>query len=399
MKLLLISRCPPYPLYLGDRLIVFHLAEELARRGYVIDLLAFYDRESDPEETDHYRALFREIKLIREPRRSYFGRLMLPGQMFPRRADEAWSPEMWREIDSRLRSERYDVVQAFGGVHVYEYRPLMRQTPNLIVPYESYSLYLSRTLRQGGLRAGTRLRLLAARRFERAMFAGFDRVVVLTDVDAEALRTLNPTLPLAVIPNGIDLEYFTPHKATPGDSQIILFIGNYEYAPNVDAAIFLAREVFPHVRHALPAAKLLLVGNAPTPQMQSLANGSAGAIEVTGRVADVRPYLESAAVFAAPLRYGAGIKNKVLEAMAMGKAIAGTRLSADGIGLIDGEHILFADGAAGLGGALTRLLQDRAMRERMGYTNRALIEARFTWARVADQYISLYQQIRGEKGK
>jgi glycosyltransferase involved in cell wall biosynthesis len=124
--------------------------------------------------------------------------------------------------------------------------------------------------------------------------------------------------------------------------------------------------------------------------MQALASEG---IEVTGRVPDVRPYLEQATLFVCPLRFGAGIKNKVLEAMAMGKPIVATRLSADGIGLIEGEHVLYGSSAEMLGAAVLRLLHDNDLRQRMAQANRRLIETRFTWERVADQYEALYRDL------
>jgi polysaccharide biosynthesis protein PslH len=393
VNLLLISRCPPYPLHLGDRLIVYHLAEQLAARGYTIDLLAFYDRDGDQESVAPYRSFFRHIQLIREPRRStlaYLARLLCG--MFPQHAGAAWSPDMWQAIQSRLAAEHYDVIQVFGGVQVYEYQALIRHIPNLIVPYESYSLFLDRAMTQAPAARQIMLRAqrVMASRFEKAMFANYGRVVVVTEVDAAALRALNPALPLRVIPNGIDLEYFNPAGLAVSPHPTLLFTGNYEYAPNVDAALFLAREIFPRVKQRLPEARLWLVGNAPPPEMRALAGE---AIEVTGRVADVRPYLEQATLFICPLRFGAGIKNKVLEAMAMRKPIVATKLSADGIGLIEGEHVLYGDSAEKLGAAALRLLQDGALRQRMAQANRQLIEARFTWSRVADQYEALYREL------
>lgn len=393
LKLLLISRCPPYPLHLGDRLIPYHLTERLAARGHEIDLLAFYDRPTDPDEIGHYRALFQHIELIPEPKRGTLTYLARLRRMFPRRADEAWSPAMWQAIESRLAVGRYDVIQFFGGVQVYEYRALAQGTPNLIVPYESYSLFLARRMAQTrgfSARLMTALQTFAARRYERAMFRGFGRVVVLTDVDAAALTQLAPGLPVRVIPNGIDLARFPP--AEPATAPILLFVGNYEYPPNLDAALFLARQIFPLVRATLPEARLMLVGSAPPPELQALQDDQ---ITVTGRVPDVQPYLAQAALFISPLRFGAGIKNKVLEAMAMGKALVATPLSADGIGLRAGEHALFGESAEALAGAALQLLRAPDLRQRMGAANRALIASRFTWDRVADAYEALYAEIVG----
>ena len=345
MRILLISRCPPFPLHFGDRLIVYHLARMLHQRGHNIDLLAFYDRDED--ETDAARAAYADsfdhITLIRERPRSSaaYLRRVLPGAHFPRRADDAWSPTMWRAIESRLASADYDVVHLFGGVQVYEYAALLADLPTVITPYESYSLYLRRELAAGGswaARARLSMQLMAARAYESFMFASYGRVVVVSEADRTELLRHAPSLPVEVIPNGVDLAYFQPQPVMR-DPSAVLFVGNYEYAPNLDAALLLARAIMPAVRARIPDAKLWLVGNGPPDELRALADEL---VIVYGRVDDVRPYLAQAAVFACPLRFGAGIKNKVLEALAMECPVVATPLSIDGIGVQSGHDVLLA---------------------------------------------------------
>lgn len=389
MRLLLISRCPPHPVHLGDRLIIHHLSREFVRRGHTLDLLAFYDRPTDPDEVAVYRDRFREVLLIPEVQRgglSYLRRLLIPNGLFPTQAQAAWSPQMWRSIEARL--PQVDRVMCFGGIQVYEYRTLVKRKPNLIVPYESYSLFLKRAFGrevslQGRIRLG--LMMILARAYEQRMFRGFDQVSVLTDVDAAALRRLDPSLPLTVIPNGIDPKDFpAPDFETPKITPQLIFVGNYEYAPNADAALFLAREIFPLVQAQIPQAQLLLVGNAPPEELRTL---NRPGVKVTGRVPEVYPLLAGASVLVCPLRYGAGIKNKVLEGMAAGLPLVVTPLSADGIGLIEGVHAHFGMDAPQLAKGIIALLRDPDQACRMGQSNRALIESKFTWESVADQYL------------
>ena len=313
--------------------------------------------------------------------------------MYPARADQSWSPEMWDAINGQLNDHHYDLVQLFGGVQVYEYRELVRHLPNLIVPYEAYSLFLERLLTQQvqpWQRAAVWLQLQVARAYERRMYVEYDGVVVLSETDAETLKMLQPTLPLHVIPNGIDTEYFKPSGSATPEPSTLLFVGNYEYAPNVDAALHLVHEIFPLVQEAIPQARLCLVGNAPPASLSALANSH---IEVTGRVPDVRPYLERATLVISPLRLGAGIKNKILEAMAMTKSIVATPLSCEGIGLVEGAHVLFGTSSAELAAAAIRLVNNSELRVTMGIANRQLIERSYTWQHVAERYEALYAGI------
>jgi len=387
--ILLISRCPPYPLHLGDRLIIWHLARELSQRGYIIDLLALYDRDDDPALVGEYRSFFRHIELFREPARdslTYLRRLVDRSARFPQSAGRGFCPPLWRAIADYLSRYDYDLAHCFGSISVYEFYTLFRDRPNVITPYESHALYLQSAAAQGDWKS--RLRLPLVRRFERFMFTPFDRTVVISAADRGLLLNLNPALDIAVIPNGIELERFQP-RALEREPSTLLFVGNFDYAPNQDAARILAHQVLPSVQQALPAARLQLVGANPPAWLRDLANDQ---IEVSGRVPDVAPYLARATVFVCPLRIGAGLKNKVLEALAMGIPVVATPLSLDGINVRDGETALVA-GIDDISAQTLKLLGDSALRERLSTGGRALIESQYSWAQTASSYERLYDEI------
>lgn len=394
MRLLIISRCPPVPLHLGDRLILYHLAQQFHARGWTLDLLAFYQYDDDPAlfEASPARACFRYTHLIRETPRTqwqYLHRALLPAMRFPARAEAAWSPEMWRAIEQWLTGERYDALQLFGGVQVYEFARALGGQPAIITPYESYSLYLKRQTASGQVN-GLLLALQhqIARLYERFMFAPYARAVVVSEQDRAELLDINPALSVEVIPNGIDLEYWQP-QPIEREPATLVFTGNYDYAPNRDAALFLARVVLPAVRRIVPQAQLLLVGNAPPPELQALASDH---IVVTGRVEDMRPYLARATLYACPLRFGAGIKNKVLEALVMGCPVIATPLSADGIAVRDGHDIVLAP-LEQFAERVVNLLNDTSLCAALSVNGRALIAARYDWAQVADAYERLYAAV------
>ena len=210
--------------------------------------------------------------------------------------------------------------------------------------------------------------------------------MVVSDRDREELVRINPALKVTVIPNGVDTYEFRPRPVQRIPA--LLFVGNYEYAPNVDAALRLATEIFPLVKSRVPQAHLWLVGNAPPPELTALASNS---IRVTGRVPDVRPYLARASAFVSPLRLGAGIKNKILEALAMGCPVVATPVSLDGIAARDGQEALSADGTDMID-AIVHLLQDEDLRTTLSTNGRTLIESRYSWNHVAEQYEHLYKK-------
>ncbi len=387
--ILFISRCPPYPLHFGDRLIIWHLARELAGRGHTIDLLALYDREDDPQEIDEYRDFFRHIELIRETSRSgeaYLRRLLNPSVRFAKNADMSFSPELWRQIERHLQRYDYDVAHCFGSVSVYEFHPLFADMPNLITPYESHALYLESAARQGQVSA--RLRLPVVRRLERFMFTPYGRTVVIAEKDRETLRSLQPELAVDLIPNGIELGRF-PLRGAGRASETLLFVGNFEYRPNQDAARLLIGQIMPALWQQMPQTQLQLVGNNPPDWMLNLADSR---IDVTGRVPDVQPYLARATAFICPLRMGAGLKNKVLEALAMGIPVVATPLSVDGIKVEHGRSAIIAE-AKDIAAAALEVLRDEGLRQRLSVRGRELVESEYSWEQTAASYERLYDEL------
>ncbi|MEL7436683.1 MAG: glycosyltransferase, partial [Chloroflexota bacterium] len=207
-RILLISRCPPYPLHLGDRLIIWHLARELSARGYTFDLCALTQSPADADDIPEYASFFDTIHLFPERQRTplmYLQRLL--GRHYPRQAKQAWQPELWHTVETLLSENDYDAIHLFGGVHVYELAYLLKDQPTVITPYESFSLYLDREWQQHQ-QITTLLNRTIARQFESWMFTPYDITTVLTEQDADVLASLDKQLTLEVIPNGIDLADF-----------------------------------------------------------------------------------------------------------------------------------------------------------------------------------------------
>jgi glycosyltransferase involved in cell wall biosynthesis len=306
---------------------------------------------------------------------------------------------MWQRIKERLNSQVYDVVHLFGGIQVYEFAELLTDQPTVITPYESYSLYLEREYAHSAddpplRRMMAWLRLRMAKNFESWMFNRFDQVVVVSKKDARVFRELNPKLRMTVIPNGVDIVRFTP-SGEPAHRPILIFTGNFAYKPNYDTALLLVEKIFPAVRKHVPKAHLMLVGIDPPPRLLKI--GESEHITVTGRVPDVRVYLDQAAAFVCPMRLGAGIKNKILEAMAMGVPVVATPMSCDGIDVTDGENVLLAEKPSDMVKQIIRLIKSRSLRERVGVAGRELVEEHYTWGCVAAQYEALYRHVREAK--
>lgn len=206
-----------------------------------------------------------------------------------------------------------------------------------------------------------------------------DRVIAVSDEDAAAIRLLGQPR-VDVVDNGVDPEYFASVEG-PHDPATILFLGALDWRPNQDALDLLLSRVFPEVRRQVPQARLLIVGRHPSPALVNRAANMAG-IELHADVPDVRPYLGRAGVMAVPLRIGGGSRLKILEALASGVPVVSTRVGAEGLRLVPGEHFVEADGDA-LAAALVHACRNPTEMMRMAESGRTLVRARYDWRQLA----------------
>ena len=195
-----------------------------------------------------------------------------------------------------------------------------------------------------------------------------------------------------VVPNGVDLADFAYVEDRRPAARLV-FAGNLGYFPNVDAAVFLVRDVFPRVRAAVPGAELRLVGARPTRRVRALARRAG--VSLAASVPAMAPELAAATVAVAPLRAGSGLQNKVLEAMAVGTPVVATAHAVAGLALGAGEEVLVADDAAGLAAAAVALLRDPARARAQARAARALVERRYRWEDSAAGVEAAWQAARG----
>lgn len=395
LRILFISSCPPYPLYLGDRLIVGNLVRELNKLGHSIDFIGHASKEEDFNQTEHYAAYLDDIELYRIPahdRNFRFKRLLQPATRFPKTHQEAWAKDMWGGIEKKLAENQYDFVHVFGAKYVHEFYHLIQHLPHVIVPYESRSLWMRRYIEKHGGSLDVYKNLFWSRQFEKWMFEPYARTVVLAEPDQDELIKLNPKIKLSVIPNGIDPETFSPCENVEREPAAFVFIGNYQYGPNEDAANKLIYDMFPKIQQQIPDAKLILVGNQPTEKMLENTNPQ---IEITGRVPDVVDYLCKGTIYLCPLTFGAGLKNKVLEALASGIPMVATPLSVDGITGEHQKHFIVSD-VDNFVEATVQLYKDKPLQQTISVNGRELVISQYSWKSVAERYTELYQEIKSQ---
>jgi len=237
--------------------------------------------------------------------------------------------------------------------------------PTALDNYNVESLILERlaATRSGPKRLYWRAEAAKLRRAERALLGRAARVWAISQVDRAAMAPLAGGVPLDIVPMGIDVAHFEAPAGAGGVEPTFVFVGAFDWHVNQHAATWFHAEVWPLVRAELPKAALRLVGRDPSSEVQALAADPS--VTVTGTVPDVRPHVAAATAVLVPLRYGSGVRTKILEAFAAGRPVVSTRVGAEGLDVRDGEHLLLADSAADFAAACVRLAREPGLAERI----------------------------------
>lgn len=392
----------------GTTIRNFNLIAGLARH-HTVDLATFLPPgETDGREyaTDLLRGYCRTVTVVPQPVRTQTQRMRdTLFSALPDMALRLWSPHMMDEVAGMMRAEAYDVIQ-IEGIEMAPYlfgllTGLVTRMKRARLVFDDHNAEYVLQRRAFSTDIRRPQRWLAAgysliqwqklARYERRTCRAADRVVAVSEADREALQKLTPGLAVAVIPNGVDLNFYRPGVVLPLPDLkpfALVFTGKMDYRPNVDAVLWFAEEVLPRIRAEVADAHFYVVGQKPHERLASLAGRTD--VTVTGRVPDVRPYIAGAAVYVTPLRIGGGTRLKVLEAMAMGQPMVSTRLGCDGFPFVDGREVRFADQPEAFARTVVELLRDRPGGEALGRAARAYVEAHFGWEAIVPRLEALY---------
>jgi len=215
------------------------------------------------------------------------------------------------------------------------------------------------------------------REFERALCRKVRRVIAVSEADAELMTQDFGVAGIEPVPTGVDLEYFKAPEEVRHDVDIT-FVGSMDWLPNEDGVLWFSREILPRIRIAEPEARLTIVGRSPSSAVKALMNGDART-QVTGTVADVRPYLWGSKIAIVPLRIGGGTRLKIYEAMAVGVPVVSTGVGAEGLEVVPGRHILIANDPAAFADACISLLRAPERRAELAAEAHRHVSEHYSW--------------------
>ena len=378
----------PFPPDKGDRIRTYHILRYLAQRANV-HLACLADEPVDVKT----RAALAEFtsRLAIVPLRRLSRNLRTLGSLLIGRtaSEGAFRSSKLRTILRGWCDEtRFHAVFASASSLVpYLRLPEMRPIPAVIdlIDVDSQK-WLDYAAASRGPRSWLyRLEGRRLRGLEESLPTWARAVTLVSEAEADLYRTFCTPGPVHAISNGVDLDYFQPQL--PAAEPTCVFVGALDYRPNVDGATWFCREVWPEVRRRCPDAKVSLVGRKPVSAVCRL--GAISGIEVVGQVPDVRPYLARASVAVVPLLIARGVQNKVLEAMAMEKAIIASPAALEGLEAKAGVHMLTASTITEWIGAIRCLFADADLRQRLGGAARLFVEDHHRWARCLGLFGSL----------
>jgi glycosyltransferase involved in cell wall biosynthesis len=396
MRILLTLPRPLFPADTGGKIRTLQIFERLARR-HEIHALSFADPQLEAEPIARMRALFAGYTPVawRETRTFspafYAGFVRSRFSRFPYFLGKYRRPEYRAAVENLLARGGFDLLLCdflHSAVALLEspFRPR-------IVFEHNVEYVIRRRHAECETNPATHWLLRAewekARAAEADVCRAFDHVVAVSEEDRETLKREFGIAHVSAIPTGVDLDYFHPGGGTtlPGN---IVFVGSMDWYPNEEGILWFLEQVYPEIRRAVPSASVTLVGRNPSDRIRALA-GRQPAVELTGTVPDVRPYLERAAAVLVPLRIGGGTRIKIFEAMAMEKAIVSTGIGAEGLPVSAGRDILIADEPLAFARSVVSLLEDAGLRERIAGAARERVLRDHSWEQVADRMAEILE--------
>ena len=395
LRILLTMPYLPWPITSGGKSRQYHLLRELGRRGHQVSLLVQSKTPADEAARQALSPWVQQMEVW--PRRALKHPLTLwhlASSGLPLLTTiNGHAPALSARFAHWLDQGPWDIVHI---EHSYGFEPFesalqSRQQPFVLTEHNVESQLGGATYGKwpGWMRPLARWDQRRAQRWERHVLSQAQAVVAVTEEDAQALGRIGARA-LHVVPNGVDTQHFAQVRPDT-TSHRVLYIGNYEYAPNVDAVEWAMQAIWPEVWAQRPETRFMVCGHAlPAHWRQRYPDPR---IDWMGYVEDLRQVQAQSAAFLVPLRHGGGSKLKVLEAMAAGLPVISTPQGLSGLQALDGQHARVATSASELAQALLQSLDDAPGARAMGERARALVQSRFDWARAADALLSLYQSL------
>lgn len=384
----------PWPLHSGGQIRTYNLLKNLAHK-HDISLFSFIRDDQEREYVKKLSPFCSKIQLFKRTKSPWALRnILLSGfTPYPFLVSIYLSQSARTALKKELTEQgKYDIIHA----ETFYVMPNIPKTsiPTLLVEqtieylgYQTYTFQKAKIFLKPLLYAD----VVKLKYWEKVFWKRADHLVTMSEEDRQWIRRQVPSARVSVVANGIDVEYFNKTEIRQPENPTVLFVGNYKWLPNVDAATYLVKEIWPLIHLVVSGARLNIVGRDATEAIQKL--GKADGVRVIGEVEDIREALGGAHVMLVPIRNGRGTRYKILESMAAGLPVVSTTLGIEGINAQDGIHALVRDSAKGLADATIEILRDKKIAKRLALNARKLVTKQFNWEKISADLDDVYQRL------
>ncbi|MEO6711278.1 MAG: glycosyltransferase family 4 protein [Planctomycetota bacterium] len=383
---ILVLAAKPLRLHSGDGLRFVNIARGM-RPAHSFELVCFAKdgQEIDAESSE----VFDRVSVLPRP---IEGSRSLARRVLWSLSSRHFTPES-SEMKSAVVAAlpRCDLVLDIGGLMLGNLPPLGASPPVVVDSIDEPEITFTRALEHARWmdKPSVLRTLLIYRRINRKISARVQANVYASELDSAHYARCFPLSRVETIPNGVDAEYFRPTENPPDPSRIA-FEGNMQFGPNIDAALTLCRDIMPRLWKLRPELQLELIGRDPTAEIRARASDR---ILVSGTLPDIRERLGRASVFVCPMRLGAGIKNKILQAWAMGLPVVASSQSMGGLDAREGENVLIRDEHAAFAAAVDEVLSTPTLAKKLAANGRALATLKYSWGSQALRFERLFEEL------
>ncbi len=391
MRLLFIANRFPYPPFRGDKLKIYNLVKQLSKI-HEIDLITFVEQQSDYQYLDELKPFFKNIVLQDLPKwKSVLNVLLGFFNAKPLQVNYFKSTGFSKKVKQLIDENNYDAIHV-QHLRMAQYA-INISHPNVILDLpDAFSLYWERrktVKRNFFVKILDNIESKKVMKYEALVLSKFKKSLVCSIEDSDFLVKKHGVKNIDILPNGVDISVFKPSNHDYSHNNQLLFTGNMDYAPNVDAVIYFVSEVLPIIQEKRKV-KFIIAGQRPIEKVKILDNGET--IFVTGFIQDLTSVYNDASVVVAPLRFGAGTQNKVLEAMAMGIPVVCSNIGFQGLGIENGQGAFMKTNAAEFAQQVIELLDSEELRRKTGELGIHVIQSKFSWENIANQLDAIFKQ-------
>jgi len=397
-SILFVYTTMPCPATDGGKIRVLNLIRHLSRI-HRVTFLCFNVSPTDEQGAKYLREMGIEVLMVRWEQNKPTTVLRSLAQRKPLTVAKYHSPEMVENMKNLLGSRKFEIIH-FEMIHAGQFLsdiPVKREVKTVLGEQNIDSDVwhrLARTEQNLLKKLIFYLQYRSFMNYESRICGRFDVCICVSKEDSNKLALSCPDKAIEVVPNGVDMDYYEPGDVEEDEARIV-FTGSMDWQPNEDAVLYFCHHIFPLIKAKLPNIIFYIVGSNPTDRVLKLREMQG--VIVTGFVEDVRPYMANAAVYVVPLRVGGGTRLKILEALAMKKAVISTAIGCEGLDLQPDKHLLVADDPRQFADGIVQLIEDRSLRRRLGEDGRVFVRERYDWKAVVNMLDRVYRDlIRGK---